>query len=316
MHQTRSVILTIIERIRGYLDATEDKYDDAYVCQHVVMPEFVNVWSRLSQSMNNPIVLRHRITTVSGQQSYQLPPNVGEIWGLYQYGSDDRINREFRPRGGEWTPGGPGWRIEGNTLFFRPAPTSGADWDVLYMPNGDFLMHYGTGTVEAEEDSSSSSSSSSGEEQVLDTFTLTTTPTVGLVDYRPQSYAGGMLRILPTSGVVEERIIRAYDPQTRVVTVEPAFEYRTAGESVLYEVVPMAAQALADAVAASGAIRLGVHMDVSQKKGGMLTVEYRKSIKTILDNLNNINQQLPKHYDKKTYANPERKVWSLGDWQR
>lgn len=314
MHQSRSILLTIIERIRGYLDTTEDKYSDDYLAQQVVMPEFVNVWSRISLGMQNPIVLRHRITTVQGKQSYQLPPNVGEVWGVYQYGDDDRIAREFRPRGGEWTPGGPGWRIEGNTLFFRPEPRAGEDWDVLYMPNGDFLMHYGTGTVEAAEGSDSSSSSSS-EAQELDTFTLSSNPVVGLVDYRPQAYAGSMLRIIPASGVVEERIVREYDPETRVVTVDPAFEYRTAGESVDYEIVPMAAQALADSVAASGALRHGVALDVSQKKANMLTMEYRKATKTILDNLNNVNQQLPKHFDKKTHHNPERKIWSLGDWQ-
>lgn len=297
MHTSGSILYTILERLRGYTDSPDDKYSDAYLLNHIVMPEYVNVWSRLALSLENPIALRHRITTVANQQSYQLPPNVQEVWGVYSYDTSlDDITLEYRPRGSEFVPGGPGWRIEGNTLFFRPIPTADQDWDILYMPSGDFMMHYGTGTVDS-----------------TTTITLASSPSLGQLDRRENGYGGGILRVIKKADdsnlVVEERIIRSYNPTTRVATFDPALSTYTATDSVVYEIVPVAAQTMSSAVAAAGAMNLGVAMNVSQKQMEFFRTQYLSHRKTVMDNLTNINQVLPKHFDKKTRNNPEQGLW-------
>lgn len=299
MHTSGSILYTILERIRGYLDTPDDKYSDSYILNHVVMPEYVNVWSRLALSMENPIVLRHTFTTAEGQQSYQMPPNVQEVWGIYRYdGTTDRKTAQYEPTGGAWAPGGPGWRIEGNTIFFRPVPTSGTRWDLLYMPSGDFLMHYGTGTV------------SSTTEVVL-----ASSPTLGQLDRRLNGYGGGILRVIKKSDdsvlTVEERIVRSYAPDTRTVTVDPALSSYSDTDEVLYEVVPVGTQNLSSAVAAAGAMNLGAAMNVSQKQMEFFRRQYLGHRKTIMDNLANINQKRPKHFDRNTEDNPQSYLWFM-----
>ena len=300
MHSSGSILYTILERIRGYLDVPDDKYTDSYILRHIVMPEFVNVWSRLALSMENPIVLRHRITTVEGQSSYQLPPNVQEVWGIFKYETTtDRVQQEYAPSGSEWTPGGPGWRIEGNTMFFRPVPTADTDWDILYMPSGDFMMHYGTGTVTTTTE-----------------VVLASSPTLGDLERRLNGYGGGMLRVIKKADdsvlTTEERIIQSYVPSTRTITISPALADYTAADSVVYEVVPMGTQNMASAVAAAGAMNLGVCMNVSQKQMEFFKIQYLSHRKTVMDNLANINQRLPKHYDKKTAMSAQNALWSFG----
>lgn len=294
MHTSGSILYTILERVRGYLDCPDDKYTDSYILNHAVMPEFVNVWSRLALSMENPLALRHTFSVTTGQQSYQLPPNVQEVWGVYQYDDTaDTISSEYHPRGSEWTAAGPGWRIEGNTIFFRPAPTSAATWELLYMPSGDFLMHYGTGTV------------SSTTEVVL-----AASPTIGQLDRRLNGYGGGLLRVLKKSDdsvlVVEERIVRSYAPDTRTVTLDPALSSYGASDSVVYEIVPMGTQNMASAVAAASAMSLGVSMNVSQKQMEFFRRQYLGHRKTVMDNVANMNQRLPKHFEKNTRENSNR----------
>ena len=64
MHSTGSFLLTVIERVRAYLDeATLDaKFTNDYLTRHVICPEMVNVMSRLSNNADNPIRVRHQIS--------------------------------------------------------------------------------------------------------------------------------------------------------------------------------------------------------------------------------------------------------------
>lgn len=314
MHSSRSVIYTIIERIRSYLDDQDTKYDNAYVVRNVLMPEMLNAWSRLQLSATNPILVRFPLTITAGTRYYTLPPNVGEIWGAFQWDDNDFVTDEWRPRS-SLDIFGPGWRIEGNMIVVEPAH-QGADeiWNFLYMPTGDFLLHYSNDGYVGLDGSSSSSSSSSAD---LLNVTLSSNPTVGLLDTRANAYVGALLRILQThdgvTSLVEEHLISAHDPVTNVVTLRtPILNYADA-DRIRYEVVPMGLQALAQTVSALGAINLGVSKSITQKQMLFLQNEYKRAFKTVVDNVSNMNQRLPKHYDRKTMFRSS-DMGGLGFW--
>ena len=81
MHSTGSMLLTILERLRAFLDepTLDAKYSNDFMVNHLISPSMVEVLSRLSMTYDNPVVLRHEITTVKDQQYYQLPPNIGRL---------------------------------------------------------------------------------------------------------------------------------------------------------------------------------------------------------------------------------------------
>tara|TARA_R100000388_G_scaffold36150_2_gene28150 strand:+ start:6253 stop:7191 length:939 start_codon:yes stop_codon:yes gene_type:complete len=310
MHSTGSFLFSVIERVRGYLDEPSSKYSNDFLVRNVIMPEMVNVLSRLSLNFDNPVVVRHAISLVSGTEYYQLPPNVGEIFRLVQMNSDNIITADYKPEG-QFHPSGPNWSLEGNLLSVRPKPDKNLSLHLFYIPNGDFLPHYNQGNGQL-----------SADRKTL-TLCLPSQVAVGAIDRRPNSYVGATLRLLKnTAGnatVVEERVIDSHtlaatDAGDDQVTVRVAFDTSAYGSKtdIHYEIVPQGFQSLMQAVSAAAAINLGVMKDVSAKKMQFLQLEYRKALKTIGDNLSYMQMRSPKKFQKNTVDNQDRHIYSLG----
>lgn len=292
MNSNGSFLSTLIERIRGYVDAEEsDKYNDAYIIRHLIQPSMADVLSRLNHNTDNPVLLRYSITLVQSQQFYQLPPCIQEVWRLAVINSDGVVTQESVPRD-YFHPRGPGWEIQGNLLSIFPYPPTGNTLDLVYTSNGDVMCAYTTGTLAAD----------------LKTITgvLTPTPTLGEVDRRPNAYAGQMFRTLPSSATAtrEERVIESWDPSAAVGTLvlRRPLSYATAG-AITFEVAPMALEALWEAVAARTAMKLGVYRNVSAPKMQGFKEEYLSSMKTIHDNLANFQARTGKQFHKGTVDN-------------
>jgi hypothetical protein len=303
MDTSRSFIKTVLARIRGYLDDPDfdAKYTDQFLLQHVVMPSLVDVWSRCSLSADNPVMLDYNLTFVENQECYTLPACVGEIHEIVQYtGLDGRqlsnglITDDLRPSHPQ-SRTGPVWMIEGNMICFRPFPqnlSSGGNtnltWTVRYTTNGDMLPHYSStnlGTLQANKTE----------------FTFNSNPDLGLVDYRPNAYAGQFVRLLSGS-VHEERVIASYDPVGRVATLVRPFTVNAG--TYTYEVCPPQSQGMVEAIAIAAALKLGAWRKISQAQNQLLTQQYRAAIKTIGDNLANMNLRTGKGWSKDTRDNP------------
>jgi len=303
MDTSRSFIKTVLARIRGYLDDPDfdSKYTDQFLLQHVVMPSLVDVWSRCSLSADNPVLLDYNITFAENQECYTLPACVGEIHEIVQYtGASGNVTSSGLPTDDirpdhEQSRTGPGWMIEGNMLCFRPFPqnlSSGGNtnltWTVRYTTNGDMLPHYSStnlGTLQANKTD----------------FTFNSNPDLGLVDYRPNAYAGQFVRLLSGS-IHEERVIASYDPVGRVATLVRPFTVNAG--TYTYEVCPPQSQGMVEAIAIAAALKLGAWRKISQAQNQLLTQQYRAAIKTIGDNLANMNLRTGKGYARDTRDNP------------
>jgi hypothetical protein len=252
--------------------------------------------------------LDYTITFVENQECYVLPPCVGEIHEVVQYTgatgnliSNGLPTDDIRPDH-EQSRTGPGWMIEGNMLCFRPFPQNLSNtgytnltWTVRYTTNGDMLPHYCSYTNYGTLDATKT------------LFTFDDTPDLGLVDYRDNAYAGQFVRLLSnaggtTLGVTEERVIASYNPSTRVATL--ARPFTAAAGNYAYEVCPPQSQGMVEAIAVAAALKLGAWRKISQAQNQLLTQQYRAAIKTIGDNLANMNLRTGKGYAKDTRDNP------------
>jgi hypothetical protein len=294
MDSTGSFLKTVLERVRGYLDDSDfdAKYQDQFIVQHVIMPALVDVWSRVSLNADNPVMLDYTVTLVDNQECYVLPSCVGEVHEVVQMNdpSDGQPVTESIPRH-RMSVGGPTWALEGNMLCFRPFPTGTSGitpFTIRYTSNGDMSPHYDSTTTGAIATSGT-------------TFVFASSPTLGLLDKRENCYAGQIIRIL--DGLVfEERIIASYDAATRTCTMKRQFTSSVGGHA--YEVAPARSQGMVEAVAIACALKLGTWRKCSQAQMGMFTQQYRSAIKTIGDNMANMQMRTGKSWAKDTRDNP------------
>lgn len=328
MDTTNSFLKTVLERIRGYLDADEtEKYGDSWTTRNIIGPSMVDVMARLNMSADNPVLLRYSMTLVPGQQYYQLPCSIAEVWKVAIIDTTGHVISEELPRGIH-NPRGFNWSIEGNLLSIMPYPGVANTFDLWYTSNGDYSPHYSTGGGTLN--------------SALTIFTLGT-PTVGVLDRRPGAYAGQILRLLPVApGAVEERVITSHDPVAGTVTVRVPFSYlqykgawanatpyvvndivtkssiqyvciaahtslTTTREppnatywrvNTAYEIAPLGSEALYDSIAIRGAMKLGVCRNISETKKKSLLMEYGSAMKTIGDNLSNLQSRTGKSFDR------------------
>tara|TARA_R100000655_G_scaffold84164_1_gene123766 strand:- start:348 stop:1289 length:942 start_codon:yes stop_codon:yes gene_type:complete len=305
MHATNSFLYTVIERIRGYLDDPDldAKYSDDFMIRHVIMPSMTSVVSRVNNSLSNPVVCRLRVSLAADQQYYQLPPTVGEVWSVCTYNADTgRVERDTTPRS-FYSPSGPNWSLEGNQLSVRPIPKETQDIDIFYTHSGDIMLHYGeAGKLTSDSDRNAN------------TLELGTA-TLGAHDLRPNAYAGSMLRIFSsgaspnTVSVVEERLIEsstisaAKGNTNLTLTTRLPFDFHSDSSAVKYEIAPFGLQAMYEAVAAAGSLKLAAYKKVSGTHYQMIQMQYKDAMKTVCDHYANMQMRLPKHWDKDTWDN-------------
>jgi hypothetical protein len=306
MHDTGSFLYTVLERIRGYLDDPDfdAKYNNDFIIRHIISPTMVDVWSRVNMNLDNPVVLRMEFTSNPTVEYHQLPPSVGEIWRVCRRDSDGNIIEDIKPRN-EFHPSGVGWALEGNTIRFDPQMSEQV-WTIYYVPSGDIMPHYAGATTTA------TSGFMGGDRK---TFTLATTPTLGGLDRRENSYAGQILRLLPDTGRIEERVIESHDVDTGKVTTRIAFD-NPISDALKYEIAPIGMQSLYEAISAGASMKLGAYRKITGTHYQMILQQYRSSIKTAGDNLSNMQMRTGKSWSKKTTDNPAYgDVSSAGLWR-
>lgn len=331
LHSSQSFLTTICEQVRFYLDdiTVDAKFSNGFLVQNVIYPVTADILARLNLNQDNPILIRHTIALVADQEYYQLPPTVQEVWRVATTDSTGQVISEAYPRG-VMHPNGPGWALEGNTLCIRPFPAGAESIQLWYVPNQDVMFHAGTGYLQGDE------------------FVLGATPTLGLIDRRHNAYVGAMLRLIPSTGLIQERIIRGYDAVNRIVYLRAPFypelipednssdgtlsawsgsstssggfttSIWTSNSSVgytqttLYEIAPPYIAALWEAIAIGCALKLGLARNMRTEKFGLLEREYKKAMKTIMDNLANMQMRTGKSYQKDTVDNPANRYFFPG----
>ena len=281
------MLKTMLEKIRSNINLpTVDRYSDDTLTRFHLMPAYVEVLDRIRMSSSNPIILRHRFTTVIDQEHYILPPCVAEVWRLAQIDEHGNITEEFTPRG-QWHPNGPGWMLQENMLSFRPFSSSETTWDLWYVPSFDATIHFAIdGKVIGDT------------KKIIE---LSASPELGHLDQRINAYAGAMLRKVHVGEPHEERVIAAYDQSSREATVHVAFDVMGSNDSlVTYEIAPVGTRALGEAIAAVASLHMGVSVNVTQKKIMMLELLERRAIKAARDKIGNLMGRHAKYFESDT----------------
>lgn len=318
MDATGSMLKTVIERVRGFLDDPdlEAKYSDDYILRHIVRPAFASVMSRINNSSQTPVMHRLTFPLSEGVADYQLPPCIGEIWRLCVMDESGRVLQEAIPRG-LYNLRGPNWKIEGNVLSFLPYPN--ADYSTMelwYIHSGDFSFAYSTGGVSAFQLNATRDGG---------TININTAATLGEWDKKPSAYVGQMLRLVGTSNTVptEERIITSWTPSgvtspswtpTSIwnFTLRKPFTYATASANLpTFEIAPEGSENLWEAVAAASAMKLASYRKLSGEHFGMIQAAYRDAMKTTMDHYSNMQMRMPKAWEKDTVDNQLTQPWRI-----
>jgi hypothetical protein len=301
------MLKTVIERVRGFLDDPdlEAKYSDDYILRHIIRPAFTTVMSRINNSSQTPIMHKLAMPLTEGVSDYQLPPCIGEVWRLAVSDESGRVLMEAIPRG-LFNLRGPNWKIEGNILSFLPYPPADyADMELWYIHSGDFSPVYSTGGVSAFQ---------LGATRATATFNVSTAATLGDWDRRPSAYVGQMLRLIPSTGVVQERIISgwSYSSGTWTATLRSAFSTdASTGNLPAFEIAPEGSEPLYESVAAASAMKLASYRKMSGEHFGMIQSQYRDAMKTVMDHYSNMQMRMPKAWDKDTVDNQLTQPWRI-----
>jgi len=300
----RSIVNTILRRIRFYLDEpVDDKYTDNDLLDLVVPSALQEVWGYLHNTSDNPIVASFTIDVTSGTKEYVLPPSVQNVHALVKLDDSGSWQYEYKPRS-KHNLHGPMWFLEGNNLRWDPKPRTAETLTIYYTPTPDQTIHYTDGGVlEAD----------------LTTLTLDSEPTVGFLDSRENGYVGCVLRVIGPH-VTESRIISAHDPwsnsslDTGEVTVRQAFTRNIAGQ-VAYEIFPPGSACFTEAIALSAVLKLGAQRGISQARMRLLMDQFRQARRTEAQRLENMMSRTGKSIERATIDNPELGLQSMfGSW--
>ena len=309
MDSSNSMLKTVIERIRGLLDDPdlEAKYNDDYLVRHIIQPAFATVTSRLNNSGTNAVMQRLSFPLSKGVADYQMPACVGEVLRLCVLDESGRTLQEAVPRG-MFNLRGPNWKVEGNLISFLPFPPEDYVYmELWYIHSGDYSSVYVS--------TASASFNLDATKKIITMNVSTGTPALGSFDRRPGAYVGQMLRLIPTSGVVEERLIDSWaytGSNVWTATVRKAFVNATgAAQMPAFEIAPESNEPLFEAVAAFGAMKMAGYRKISGEHFGMIQAQYRDAMKTLMDHYANIQMRIPKYWEKDTVDNQLTQPWRI-----
>lgn len=284
MHESQSAIRTIIERVRSLLDEPDinAKNSDSFILNHYVGPAIAHVMARCNLTSSTRVFLNYDFE-ITEDRNYVLPPCISTIIALYLLEEEGGLATDIVTPRSRWHAAGPVFQVDGNpgslTLGLTDDSISDTWARLVYVPSGDTPLHLGSGTL--------------AHSTAYSEVTLASTPTIGMVDRRPNAYAGSYLRIIPTSGPIEERLItRSYwtGSAWKVRTVLPC---TTTAGSVTYEIAPAGHAPLWNAIAAFVALEMSVNRDLSTSKRAGIQTSYTQALKTMRDTSNNMLEQLP-----------------------
>lgn len=312
MDSSGSLLKTVIERVRGFLDDPdlEAKYSDDYILRHTIRPAFASVMSRVNNSSVGLVMQRLSMPLTYNVADYQLPPCVGEVWRLCYMDESGRVLQEAIPRG-LYNLRGPNWKIEGNVLSFLPYPNADyATMELWYVHSGDYSPAF---------NSTPGANFFLNADKKSGTISISSAATVGEWDKRPSSYVGQMMRLLPTAATapIEERIITAWAPTAAGsavwnFTLRQPFTYATGNANLpAFEIAPEGHENLYEAVAAASALKLASYRKLSGEHFGMIQAAYRDSMKTLMDHYSNLQMRMPKAWEKDTVDNQLTQPWRI-----
>jgi hypothetical protein len=304
MTPSNSYIETVIERAWSYLNrsTSEGEITDDYVFRHFILPAQEEVVSRCAASSTAGYVGTLNIVAASGSTLFELPPCVGSVLRLVSLDAAGNDAVDWQPRS-LLAPSGPGWRLANNAIVFDPALDRDYTFNLRYTVTGDFVAHYAplaTGcTVSA------------------DGLTVTLgTPTQGYVDRRPNSLIGQMFRLLPATGIIQERIIVAHNATTGTLTLgAPLVGTSVSPTKYPYEVSPPVTQAFMQAVACRAALGMGTRARLPEGQLELIRRTYADAIKTVRDRLSTMQGRLPPSFDRNTVDNEDVRIAINSIWR-
>jgi hypothetical protein len=370
MHSSQSALMTILDRVRTYTDDPDidAKFTNDFLVRNMIGPAWVDVWSRINNTLDAPVILTFDIDIETDQLHYPLPPCVQEVLRLVVIDDNGKVLQDIRPRD-RMSPVGEKWSIEGTggaLSLYIPSDSSSLRFvdrcQVWYTSNGSADIHYCSGVTggsvtqiaftgaswsESTMTLTKTGAFASYEWEVGDKITITagtsttkgtyvissrtsddalvlaTSPgasassisarvwsrifklptaaaTVGGKDRRTNAYVGQILRVLPSSDLSEihERTISAYycDGTNWIVETRLPFDPGSATSNIPYEVVMSGTEALMEAIAVRAAMKLAVVRKSSQANQSSLRIEYLSALKSIIDNLGQMNLRKPKMF--------------------
>lgn len=304
MTPSNSYIETVLERAWSYTNrsTSEGELSDDYVIRHFILPAQEEVVSRCAATSTAGYIATLNITALAGATATQLPPCVGSVLRLVSLDSAGNEATDWLPRA-LTSPSGPGWRLAGNTIVFEPPLDRDYTFNLRHTVTGDFVAHYAA---------------------VANGCTIATgglvvtmgTPTLGYVDRRPNSLIGQMFRLLPASGIIQERLIVSHDAAAGTITLGSALTGSYGGSTkYAYEVSPPVTQAFMQAVACRAALGLGTRARLPEGQLELIRRTYADAIKTIRDRLSTMQGRTPPSFDRNTVDNEDVRIATTSIWR-
>ncbi len=297
-YDTTTSLGRVLEKTRQLTDepSTNVKYTDAHLLGFV-RSAYDLVMQDLNSQSDNPIIVRHDIAVTPDNQTYVLPPIVGEILQLAKIDSGTDLVEWETPIRSFWNPSGPGVTFEGNVVRFSPIWRSTDTLRLSFVPTGDMEPHYGTaGAV------------------VAGSITLAATPTLGNLDKREAAYAGSVVRVVSGTGVPpqQERTIASYNAATRVATLTVDFDPVPSG-TIVYEVVPFM-YPLLEMVVSFYSASLVLSGEGDAKRIKTVEKKYAELMRALRLRLSNLENRVGDRFQHDTPEGTNFGSWSLGHW--
>lgn len=283
----QSTVSRMIEYTRRATDepSVNAKYTDSELIEFL-RDAWGEMWVDLNNNSENPVMAWYQITLVTDVSEYILPPQVGQVLRVFRLTANDEVLGEVDERG-LLDPQGYGYRIEGNRLLLSPSFKDTYKLEIHFIPGGE--VSFITGTWNSSEIFSG------------DTVTLNGTPTSGVLDTRPNCYAGYMLRCIPPAGttptagdgetVVQERLIESYDETALEATLgSDIIAIDVTGTSMDYEVLPYMTRDMQRCMAQRAAMTI-LSMEGHTTRLNTATTEYQRIMRSVRLYLTNRNSR-------------------------
>ncbi len=274
-----SFIARVIDQIRRY---TDDPTANAKYSDNDLIAKMRDAWSELWVELSNnaewPLIVRLDVTINTTDMHYQLPVNLGRLLRLAKINAGNEVMQWEVDQNSYLNPSGFGMKIEGNTLRLGRRWTAGDTLRLEYIPGGEIAPIAGEWTAPITYSGRS--------------VTLPSTVANGNLETRENGYAGMFLRTIIPDGtapvaddpktIQQERLITAYDPVTRVLTLatdqNPDITF-VAGE-LEFEVVPVLHNILDQLVALRAAMDI-LAGEGEAKRRTTLISEYRLKLRAM-----------------------------------